>query len=65
MERATHAYGGGGSCGAGGAVSCWCRVAVLEPWRLELSGREGVEMEINQPEIGENERERVNPKRLE
>jgi hypothetical protein len=39
--------------------------AVLPCWRLELSGREGVEMEINQPEIGENERERVNPKRLE
>ncbi|KAG2636951.1 hypothetical protein PVAP13_2NG496103 [Panicum virgatum] len=37
-----------------GAVSCWCRVGPLElSWRRR-------DQEINQPERGENERERVN-----
>jgi hypothetical protein len=56
VERGTHASaatGGGGSCGAR------CRQLLVPCWALELSGGRR-DREINQPERGENERERVN-----
>jgi len=53
VERGTHApAAGGGSCGG-------CRQLLVPCWALELSGRR-IDREINQPERGENERERVN-----